>query len=174
MRYFVIATIALVLGGCQSQSHDGWGDEDDADQKPTEFEIVLPKTSVGKPSQQLLAEAAISVSRSLSQLAEMQRAKNPDLYRPLPQQPLTKNSAKLASVKWTGPVEPLLDQIASKAGMKFRTLGQKTTTPIIVSIDVKQAAVADIIKNIAYQAQNHASVSIDAKEGSVEIRYLHS
>ena len=172
MRYYLIAMMALVLNGCQNQ---GLFDpkEEEQEQQPKDFEIVVPKTSVGKPSQQLLAEAALSVSRSLGQLAEMQRAKNPDLYRALPQQPLTKDSAKLASVKWTGPVEPLLEQMAKKSGMRFLTQGQKTATPIIVSIDVKQTSVADIIKNIAYQAQNHAAVMIDPKEGSINIRYLH-
>ena len=45
---------------------------------------------------------------------------------------------------------------------------------MIVTIDVKQTSVADIIKNVSYQSQNHASVNVDTEKNVIELRYLHS
>ena len=168
MNKFLIAMMTLALVGCQAPN------KTDDDGLAGDFEIILPKSDIGKPSEQLLAEAAATVSRSISQLAQMQRAKHPDLYKPLAQQPLTQKTAKLATVKWTGPVEPLLRKLAEKAGMTFSVMGQKTAMPVIVTIDVKQTSVADIIKNVSYQSQNHASVNVDTEKNVIELRYLHS
>lgn len=166
MKRILLSFLVLGLLGCSPY--------DDNQDEVDEFEINVPRTDLGKPSEQLLAEAATTVSRSISQLAQMQRAKNPGLFKPLAQQPLTKKTAKLATIKWTGPVEPLLKQMAARTNLKFDILGQKPSSPIIVTIDVKQLPVAEIVKNIAYQAQNHASVRIDSSKEIIELRYLHS
>ena len=167
MKRIFLSFLMMGLLGCSPYNDV---DKNEVD----EFEINVPRSDLGKPSEQLLAEAAATVSRSISQLAQLQRAKNPGLYKPVAQQPLTKQTSKLATVKWTGPVEPLLKQMANRTGLKFNTLGQKPSSPIIVTLDVKQLPVAEIVKNVAYQAQNHASIHVDASKEVIELRYLHS
>jgi defect-in-organelle-trafficking protein DotD len=120
-----------------------------------------------------LAEAAAGVSRTLNTLAAMQRAKDPHLYRDLPDVGTTRQTAGIASVHWVGPIEPLLTQIAQKTGLRFVTYGQRTATPIIVSIDAKQQTIESIIQDISYQAQSHAIIKVHAAKRSLELRYTH-
>src|SRR5262245_43829960 len=53
-----------------------------------------------------LAEAAVSVSRSLNCLAEIEKAAHPCLRLPPPIDACRFGLACLASVDWVGPVEP--------------------------------------------------------------------
>ena len=120
-----------------------------------------------------LAEAAAGVSRTLNTLAAMTRAKEPGLYRDMPDVGSSRHTAGVASVHWVGPIEPLLTQIAKKTGLRFVRYGQRTATPIIISIDAKQQPISNIIQDISYQAQSHAVVKVNASKRLLELRYVN-
>ena len=64
-------------------------------------------------SEASLAEASYSVSRSLVDLAETAQAAHPLPQLASPPNPATYGMGGLTSIDWSGPVEPLLKQIAN-------------------------------------------------------------
>ena len=171
MLQVIICMTALVLIGCQRMPViENRGDDPvltafDLDQVPTSFDQINAEAQI--------AEAAAGVSQTLNDLAAMQRAKDPGMYRDMPDVGSSRQTAGLASVNWVGPVEPLLDQIAKKIGFRFVRYGQRTATPIIVSIDAHQQSLATIIQDISYQSQSHAVVKINSAKHLLELRYIH-
>lgn len=78
--------------------------------------------SVNK-SQASLAEASYSVSRSLVDLAAVAEASHPLPNLAPPPSPASYGMGGITSVDWSGPVEPLLKQIAMAANYRLRVLG---------------------------------------------------
>jgi len=107
-----------------------------------------------------LAEAAASVSHSLEQLAEIEVAVHPSAELPPPPNPARIGMERLASVDWTGPVEPLVRKIAKASHYKLRVVGRQRATETIVSITEKDTPLADILHNIAFQAQRRVRIKI--------------
>src|SRR5579871_1178906 len=62
-----------------------------------------------------LAEASYSVSRSISSLAEIAQAAHPLPRLDPPPNPASYGMDQLTSIDWSGPVEPLVRQIARVA-----------------------------------------------------------
>lgn len=171
MLQVVVCVLSLLVLGC----HRGPILEDGIDEPAlTAHELAqIPEDLEHANAEAQLAEAAAGVSRTLNQLAAMQRAKDPSLYRDIPDLASSRYTAGLASVRWVGPIEPLLLQIAKKTGLRFVHYGQRTATPIIVSVDAKQQPVSTIIEDIAYQAQSHAVVKVNSAKRTLELRYMN-
>lgn len=171
MLQIIMCMVAMMLLGCHHGTIiESRGDEPsliayELNYVPDNFEQVNAEAQ--------LAEAAAGVSRTLNSLAAMQRASDPALYNDMPDVASSKLVSGLASVNWVGPVEPLLKQIAKKSGLKFVHYGQRTATPIIVSIDAEQMPLSTIIQDISYQAQSHAVVKVNGQKKLLELRYLN-
>lgn len=148
---------------------------EDRDGEPslTDFELEhIPDGFDQVNAEAQLAEAAAGVSRTLNSLAAVQRAKHPEYKRMVADIPASRELSGLASIHWVGPVEPLLTQMSKKLRMRFVTYGQRTATPIIVSVDAKQQPVHSILQDVSYQVQNHAVLHINAAKHLIELRYL--
>lgn len=162
---------ALVLCGCHrgTMIDDGTDEPSlsafDLHQAPESFDQINTEAQ--------LAEAAAGVSRTLNTLAAMQRAKEPGLYKDLPDVGASRQTVGIGSIQWVGPIEPLLKQIAKKTGLRLVTYGQRTATPIIISIDAKAQTIESIIQDISYQAQSHAVVKVNAHKRILELRYIN-
>jgi defect-in-organelle-trafficking protein DotD len=118
-----------------------------------------------------LAEASYSVSRSIVSLSETAQAAHPipDLG-PAPN-PLSYGMAGLTSVDWSGPIEPLVKQLAKSANYRVRVLGRAPAIPVLVTVYDKNMMLADIFRDVGYQAGRRASVVIYPDERVVELRY---
>jgi defect in organelle trafficking protein DotD len=118
-----------------------------------------------------LSEASYSVSRSIVNLSEVAQASHPmpDLG-PAPN-PMSYGMAGLTSVDWSGPVEPLVKQLAKAANYRVRVLGRAPAIPVLVTIYDKNRMLADIFRDVGYQAGRRASVVIYPEERVVELRY---
>ncbi len=130
-----------------------------------------PTQTVDKAAQAQVAEAATAIGHSLQQLSAMQMATHPETKI---QQPINANAAgmgHLASVSWTGPAEPLLEQIAKATHYSLRVIGAQPATPVLVSVSMRNQPVASILRNITYQIVSKASVSIYPKSKIIELRY---
>ncbi len=160
--------IALLLGGCSSDDSESGGAKD-----PLLSSIVI-KAPISKPDNDAvyqLTEATKSVSASIAKLAEIQRAQHPDYYK-TPHNVVKAPVSATVSMNYIGPIEPLLRKLAKSSHLKYGKLGKQNGSPIIVSIDAKNSSLADVVKDIAYQAQNHAVVEV-TKSGVLQIRYLN-
>lgn len=123
-------------------------------------------------AEQELVDAAHHVSRTLDDLARVQYSEsNPEKMK-------DETSAEklgmsdLGSVDWSGPVEPIVRQIAKASNYRVRVLGNKPAIPVLITIKKTNASLAEIIRDIKYQANKNAKIQIYPKSHVIEIRYL--
>jgi defect-in-organelle-trafficking protein DotD len=76
-----------------------------------------------------------------------------------------------ASVDWSGPVEELTARIAKAGHYKVRILGKVPAIPILISMTVKDQSLAEILRDIDYQAGQRASIHVYPNSQVVELRY---
>lgn len=119
-----------------------------------------------------LAEAAASVSQSLSELAQIQRSVHEvEQFKSDPN--LVRIKAGKVSIDWTGPVETLLGKVSSTTKLHYRTIGTKPPLPIIVSVTARDVYVSDLIRDVAYKIQSQAAITL-TKDNVLELRYFKS
>lgn len=122
-------------------------------------------------SQASLAEASYAVSRSIVDLAETAQAAHPLPKLPPPPSPASYGMGGLTSVDWSGPVAPLVKQIAKAANYRVRILGRQPAIPVMVSIYTKDSMLGDILRDVGYQCGPRASIIIFPGSRVIEIRY---
>lgn len=135
---------------------------------------AAPKQPAGydlSKSQASLAEASYAVSRSVVDLAETAEAAHPLPNLSPPPSPATYGMGGLTSVDWSGPVEPLVRQIASASNYRVRILGTSPAIPVIVTVYQKNAMLGDILRDVGYQCGRRASVIVFPGTRVIEIRY---
>lgn len=126
------------------------------------------------PAEAQLAEAATSVSKSLTSLNAIQQAATPPKYNPDPPDPASYGMANLVSLDWSGPIEPLVQQIAASTGYHVNIVGRAPAVPIIVSIAEKDTPIGIILRNAGYQCRNQADIVVYPKTRTIELRYVET
>lgn len=118
-----------------------------------------------------LAKAALSVEDSLRTLAATQQihAKNPINTDIL----ITPQGGMggLASLDWSGPIEPLLEKIGEMTRYRVKVFGPLPHMPLIVSISSRDRMVADILKDAGLQAGKRANLVVYPTSRIIELRY---
>jgi defect-in-organelle-trafficking protein DotD len=118
-----------------------------------------------------LAEASYSVSRAISSLSETAQAAHPLPQLDPPPNPASYGMGGLTSVDWSGPVEPLIRQIAKSANYRVRVLGTAPAIPVLVTVYDKNMMLADILRDVGYQCGRRASVVVFPDSRVIELRY---
>ena len=118
-----------------------------------------------------LAEASYSVSRSIVSLSETAQAAHPLPELAPPPNPASYGMAGLTSVDWSGPVEPLVRQIANTANYRVNILGVPPAIPVLVTIYDKNRMLADVLRDVGYQCGRRASVVVFPESRVIELRY---
>jgi len=130
-----------------------------------------PPKETHDPASNSLAEASYSVSRSLVNLSEIAQASRP-LPNLAPQpNPASYGMSGLTSVDWSGPIEPLVRQIARTTDYKVRVLGKQPAIPVMVSVYAKNMVIADILRDVGFQAGRRATVVVYPDSRTLELRY---
>lgn len=130
-----------------------------------------PKTYQINENDTSLTEASYSISRSLVDLAETAQAAHPIPKLAPPPAPATYGMGMATSIDWSGPVEPLLRQVAQSSDYRLRTLGSPPAIPVIVTVYAKNEMLGDILRNIGYQCGRRASVVVFPESRVIELRY---
>ena len=147
-RKIFILLILLLLGACSSQPA----------YKESDVEYQLTR-------------AALSIEDSMKTLAAAQ-----DIY--------TKNAINtdilvtpqggmggLASIDWSGPIEPLLEKLGDLTHYRVKVLGPMPPIPLIVTISCRERIIADILKDTGLQAGKRATVVVYPTNRIIELRY---
>lgn len=152
---FVILTALLVTACSGIEKHSN-----DAPQ------IVAAPDSVSA----MLADAADRASDALQTLAaiESERTPAPNIS-PVGDAPTELRRA--ITVNWVGPVEPITKTLADRASYKFLTIGPAPTIPIVVSLDVENRPVIDVLRDIGLQLGVRGDIKVDSNRGVIEIHY---
>lgn len=161
----MILTIAG-LGGCAAPDSD-----------ITKVQLnYIPTDKTPVPSKDInaqsdLAQSASSVSNSLQELSAIQKATNPGVKIAPPVNPKVIGMDQPSSIDWTGPVEPLLQQIAKAAHYKVQVLGAEPAVPVIVSINMHNKPLASILRNATFQAATQADINVYPSKKIIELHY---
>lgn len=146
----LIATLVLILCGCT--------------------QTALKSNNVSE-NEASLAEASYSISHSLVDLAQTAQAARPRAQLAPPPSPNSYGMGIATSIDWSGPVEPLLRQMAKSADYRLRTLGTAPAIPVIVTIYAKNELLGDLLRDVGYQCGRRASVVIFPESRVIELRY---
>lgn len=118
-----------------------------------------------------LTKAAYSIEDSLRTLAATQqiKAKNPINTDIL----ITPEGGMggLASIDWSGPIEPLLERIGEMTNYRVKVFGPIPHIPLIISISSRDRMVADILKDAGLQAGKRANLVVYPTSKIIELRY---
>ena len=118
-----------------------------------------------------LAEAANSVSVSMLQMARVEKVIKPPTKDNTLTIPNAYNLQARASVDWSGPIAELTSRIAKAAHFRLRILGQPPAVPVLISLDIEDESLAEILRNIDYQAGKRAYIHVYPNSQVVELRY---
>lgn len=118
-----------------------------------------------------LAEAANSVSHSMLEIARIEKVVTPPQNDHRLTIPSIANLQRRASVDWSGPIREITTRIASAANFHVRVLGRAPAVPIIISLDCHDKSLAEILRNIDYQAGKKASIHVYPHSQIIELRY---
>lgn len=131
----------------------------------------VPAQITDEQAQAEIAEASIAVGHSLQELSAVQMTVHPPKKLQKPFNPKAIGMGKLASVSWTGPVKPLLMKIAQATNYQLNVIGRKPNLPVLVSLDMHNRPIADILRNVAYQVVMKANIAVYPKSRIIELRY---
>lgn len=118
-----------------------------------------------------LSEASYSVSRSIANLSEVAQASHPLPKLDPPPNPETYGMGGVTSVDWSGPVEPLVKQLASAANYRMNVLGTAPAIPVLVTVSAKNSMLADVLRDVGYQCGRRANIIVYPETRVVELRY---
>lgn len=135
---------------------------------------TFKKPPVNNPSDDAtikLAEAAVSVSDSMLEMARVEKVILPPKRDNVITIPNAYNLQARASVDWSGPIEELTARIAKASNYKLRVLGRKPAVPVLISMSSKDQSLAEILRDIDYQAGMKANIHVYPNTQVVELRY---
>lgn len=118
-----------------------------------------------------LAEAANSVSDSMLQMARVEKVIRPPGKDNSLTIPNAYNLQARASVDWAGPIGELTSRIAKAAHYRVRVLGKEPAVPVLISINIQDESLAEILRDIDYQAGKKAYIHVYPNSQVVELRY---
>jgi defect-in-organelle-trafficking protein DotD len=117
-----------------------------------------------------LSEAALSVSQSLNELKILEKTASPP-GKPLPYPTASGLGKIVASVDWSGPIEPLLKRIAKLANYRLEVVGRPPAIPLLVTISAQNTPLTYIIRNADIQAGNKGNIVVYPGIHTIELRY---
>lgn len=150
IKFAILAALPIILGACTS---------------------TPPATGSIDHTEASLSEASYSVSRAISSLSETAQASHPLPQLDPPPIPASYGMAGLTSVDWSGPVEPLVKQIANATNYRMRVLGTPPAIPVLVTVYDKNMMIADILRDIGFQCGRRAAVVVFPDSRVIELRY---
>lgn len=118
----------------------------------------------------MLAEAADKASNALETLAAVEQAKSPGVaVQPIHNAP--QELRRAITVNWVGPAQQITKQLADRAGYSFLAVGDRPPVPLVVSIDVQNQPVIDVLRDIGLQLGVRADIKVDGTRKIVELHY---
>ena len=117
-----------------------------------------------------LASAVDRASASLQTLAAIEQKRTPAFsVSSVPDAPV--QLMRTVTLDWTGPIAPLVSQLANRASYKFQIQGNEPAVPVVVSVTAVEKPVIEILRDAGLQAGQRANVVVDAERQIVEINY---
>ncbi len=118
----------------------------------------------------MLADAADRASVALETLAAVEQARSPEVsVAPIEDVPTELRRA--ITVNWVGPVEPIAEKLASRAGYAYQAIGTPPPIPLVVSVDAENMPVIDVLRSLGLQLGVRGNIRVDGRRRMVEVHY---
>lgn len=118
-----------------------------------------------------LAQSAEKAATALDAIAGIEQHRSPAMPATDDLSNTPPALAQLITVKWSGPVEQMLETLATKAGMKFDTKGNRPGVPFIVHLNVYQKPMIEVLRDLGLQVGRRADITVNGTKNVIEIRY---
>ena len=144
---------AIMLAGCVTNSS----------MQPVATEPDVVSTRIAQAAEK--AAAALDTISGIEQ-ARAPAMPAPDDYSNAPaalNQPIT--------VKWSGPAEQLVETLAARGGMRFQSKGNRPGVPLMISVNVYQKPMIEVLRDIGLQIGRRADITVNGMNNVIEIRY---
>jgi defect in organelle trafficking protein DotD len=117
-----------------------------------------------------LASAVDRASAALQTLASVEQARNPGVaMQAAPYAP--QELRRTVSVNWVGPIEPVVQKLADRAGYRLQVNGDVPPVPVIISLNVVEKSVVETLRDVGLQAGQRADIAVDPERRIVELNY---
>lgn len=156
MKLLITICAAVMLTGCAQQNQNN---------------STLCNDPGTKQAEMQLANSARTINKSLRELAQVQRATYPKAKMPPPPNARKIGMAHLASIDWSGPIQPLVKNIAKVTHYRLRVLGRAPAIPVLVSVNATNVPIATILRNAAFQCGNKVDIVVYPRRKIIELRY---
>ena len=118
----------------------------------------------------MLAQAADKASSALETLAAVEQKRTPSAsIAPVENAPPELRRA--ITINWIGPADQIAYTLANRAGYSFQTLGETPSTPIVVSIDVTNQPLIEVLRSLGLQLGARADIRVDSAAQRIELMY---
>lgn len=84
---------------------------------------------------------------------------------------LPPESIQPVTIDWQGPIEPLLEEMAKRAGYAFRQTGNRPSNQVMVSVSAKEEPLFGVVRRAAAMAHGYADIGFNPSSRIIEIRY---
>jgi len=170
LKLFFLCLLLVGMTGCARNP---------AQPEPNEFSTQLlnklkyQDITAHEDASLLLAESAANTTKAFQRLALIKRAVHPHAKLPPMPDPVSIGMSGKASIDWAGPIEPLLQKLAKASHYNVRVIGRRPPIPIIISVNAKNTSLADILRDVSFQANQQATIMLYPHKRLMELRYLN-
>jgi defect-in-organelle-trafficking protein DotD len=119
-----------------------------------------------------LQQAADSAQTSLQELAAIEKLQQNNITIPLSNVDDPALNENIA-IKWYGPIEPLLSQVAASTGYQLQVFGKPPSLPVLINIDTtsQPTTAINIIRNADLQAGLKVVILVLQDQKIISLRY---
>jgi defect in organelle trafficking protein DotD len=118
----------------------------------------------------MLAQAADRASNALETLAAVEQKRTPQAsVAPIAGAPA--ELMRAVTINWIGPADQMAKTLANRAGYQFQQLGAAPATPVIVSLDVTNKPIIEVMRSMGLQLGARADIRVDSTRRMVELMY---
>ena len=78
---------------------------------------------------------------------------------------------RLVNINYTGPVEPLLNELVANTRYRVQVVGLAPTLPANISISRRDTSIGDVLRDVNLQAKGKATITIYPDIRVVELAY---
>ena len=119
----------------------------------------VPVTDIDKQAQDSLLKTADSVDAEMNRLAALKLSDQ----KLETQEPDLPNMGRKFTITWNGPMLPVIKQIAYYSKYSIEVRGKTPSMPPMISLNMKNESLANILLNIRYQVANNAKISVNTR-----------
>ena len=120
-----------------------------------------------------LASAVDRASTALQTLAAVEQKRTPaDSVMALPNAP--QQLMRTVTLDWTGPIEPLVRQLADRAGYRYMVQGDEPAGDVVINVTAVEKPVIEVLRDVGLQAGRRANVVVDGERQVIEVAYASS